>query len=177
MSPFSKTRQQASKAPIGPKRLGEIQTSFSYRFMQATARVMDRYCLDPIIGFLLPGYGDVVTALLVAPFLYVSAVKVRSLPLTLAMLCNVLLDVLVGLLPFFVGTILDFVSKSYTKNVRLVEGFVAGEKEVISQVNRKVLLLALMVVLLILLIIGLVLLLVELAKLVGDAWSWLCGLF
>lgn len=177
MSPFSKTRQQASKAPIDPKRLGEIQTSFSYRFMQATARVMDRYYLDPIVGFLLPGYGDVVTALLVAPFLYVSAVKVRSLPLTLAMLCNVLLDVLVGLLPFFVGTILDFVSKSYTKNVRLVEGFVAGEKEVISQVNRKVLLLAAMAVLLILLIIGLVLLLVELAKLVGDAWSWLCGLF
>ena len=116
MSLFDKTRQQSSKAPIGPKRLGEIQTSFSYRFMQATARVMDRYCLDPIIGFLLPGYGDVVTALLVAPFLYVSAVKVRSLPLTLAMLCNVLLDVLVGLLPFFVGTVLDFVSKSYTKN-------------------------------------------------------------
>ena len=177
MSPFSKTRQQASKAPIGPKRLGEIQTSFSYRFMQATARVMDRYCLDPIIGFLLPGYGDVVTALLVAPFLYVSAVKVRSLPLTLAMLCNVLLDVLVGLLPFFVGTVLDFVSKSYTKNVRLVEGFVAGEKEVVSQVNRKVLLLAAMVVLLCLLIVGLVLLLIELAKRVGDAWSWLCGLF
>ena len=177
MSPFSKTRQQASKAPIGPKRLGEIQTSFSYRFMQATARVMDRYYLDPIVGFLLPGYGDVVTAFLVAPFLYVSAVKVRSLPLTLAMLCNVLLDVLVGLLPFFVGTVLDFVSKSYAKNARLVEGFVAGEKEVISQVNRKALLLALMVVLLILLIIGLVLLLVELAKLVGDAWAWLCGLF
>ena len=177
MSPFSKTRQQASKAPIGPKRLGEIQTSFSYRFMQATARVMDRYYLDPIVGFLLPGYGDVVTALLVAPFLYVSAVKVRSLPLTLAMLCNVLLDVLVGLLPFFVGTILDFVSKSYTKNVRLVEGFVAGEKEVVSQVNRKVLLLAAMVVLLCLLIVGLVLLLIELAKRVGDAWSWLCGLF
>ena len=177
MSPFSKTRQQASKAPIGPKRLGEIQTSFSYRFMQATARVMDRYYLDPIVGFLLPGYGDVVTALLVAPFLYVSAVKVRSLPLTLAMLCNVLLDVLVGLLPFFVGTILDFVSKSYTKNVRLVEGFVAGEKEVVSQVNRKVLLLAAMVVLLCLLIVGLVLLLIELAKRVGDALSWLCGLF
>lgn len=177
MSPFSKTRQQASKSPIGPKRLGEIQTSLSYRLMQATARVMDRYYLDPIVGFLLPGYGDVVTALLVAPFLYVSAVKVRSLPLTLAMLCNVLLDVLVGLLPFFVGTILDFVSKSYTKNARLVEGFVAGEKEIISQVNRKALLLALMVVLLILLIIGLVLLLVELTKLVGDAWSWLCGLF
>ena len=177
MSPFSKTRQQASKAPIGPKRLGEIQTSLSYRLMQATARVMDRYYIDPIVGFLLPGYGDVVTALLVAPFLYVSAVKVRSLPLTLAMLCNVLLDVLVGLLPFFVGTILDFVSKSYTKNVRLVEGFVAGEKEVISQVNRKALLLAAMAVLLCLLIVGLVLLLIELAKLVGDAWSWLCGLF
>ena len=42
--------------------------------MQATARVMDRYYLDPIVGFLLPGYGDVVSAFLVAPFLYVSAV-------------------------------------------------------------------------------------------------------
>ena len=177
MSQSNHLRPKEKKAPVGAERRGEIQTSLSYRLMQATARVMDRYYLDPIVGFLLPGYGDVVTALLVAPFLYVSAVKVRSLPLTLAMLCNVLLDVLVGLLPFFVGTILDFVSKSYTKNVRLVEGFVAGEKEVVSQVNRKVLLLAAMVVLLCLLIVGLVLLLIELAKLVGDAWAWLCGLF
>ena len=177
MSQSNHLRPKEKKAPVGAERRSEIQTSLSYRLMQATARVMDRYYLDPIVGFLLPGYGDVVTALLVAPFLYVSAVKVRSLPLTLAMLCNVLLDVLVGLLPFFVGTVLDFVSKSYTKNARLVEGFVAGEKEVISQVNRKALLLALMVVLLCLLIVGLVLLLIELAKLVGDAWSWLCGLF
>ena len=177
MSQSNHLRPKEKKAPVGAERRGEIQASLSYRLMQATARVMDRYYLDPIVGFLLPGYGDVVTAFLVAPFLYVSAVKVRSLPLTLAMLCNVLLDVLVGLLPFFVGTILDFVRKSYTKNVRLVEGFVAGEKEVVSQVNRKVLLLAAMVVLLCLLIVGLVLLLIELAKLVGDAWAWLCGLF
>ena len=177
MSQSNHLRPKEKKAPVGAERRGEIQTSFSYRLMQATARVMDRYYLDPIVGFLLPGYGDVVTALLVAPFLYVSAVKVRSLPLTLAMLCNVLLDVLVGLLPFFVGTVLDFVSKSYTKNARLVEGFVAGEKEVVSQVNRKVLLLAAMGVLLCLLIVGLVLLLIELANLVGDAWAWLCGLF
>ncbi len=177
MIPFSKTRQQASKAPVSAERRAEIERSTSYRLMQATARVMDRYWLDPIVGFLLPGYGDVVTALLIAPFLYVSAVKVRSLPLTLAMLCNVLLDVLVGLLPFFVGTVLDCVSKAYTKNARLIEGFIAGDRETVKQVNRKVFMLGLMIVVLCLLIVALVLLIIELAKLVGDAWAWVCGLF
>ena len=159
------------------ERREKVEGSYSYRLVQIVAKWMDRYMLDPIIGFLFPGYGDAITSLFVVPYLYVSIFKVRSLPLTLAVIYNVLLDVLLGLIPFLVGAIFDCFNRAYTKNARLVIGFVEGRKDVIEEVNRKALWMALLIVLLCLLIYGLVMFISYLASLLGDFWGWLCGLF
>lgn len=66
----------------------EIEQSSSYRTVQSIAKWMDKFCLDPIIGFFMPGFGDALTSVFAVPFIYVAACKVRSLPLTLAVIVN-----------------------------------------------------------------------------------------
>lgn len=114
----------------------DIELSTSYQMTQTIARWMDKYFLDPLIG-LIPGLGDVLSSLLVFPFIYVAAVKVRSLPLTLAVIFNVLRDMAIGLIPFWVGNILDFFNRAYLQNCRLIVGFVEDDREIIREVNRK----------------------------------------
>ena len=113
----------------------DIELSTSYQMTQTIARWMDKYFLDPLIG-LIPGLGDVLSSLLVFPFIYVAAVKVRSLPLTLAVIFNVLRDMAIGLIPFWVGNILDFFNRAYLQNCRLIVGFVEDDREIIREVNR-----------------------------------------
>ena len=114
----------------------DIELSTSYQMTQTIARWMDKYFLDPLIG-LIPGLGDALSSLLVFPFIYVAAVKVRSLPLTLAVIFNVLRDMAIGLIPFWVGNILDFFNRTYLQNCRLIVGFVEDDREIIREVNRK----------------------------------------
>lgn len=114
----------------------DIELSTSYQMTQTIARWMDKYFLDPLIG-LIPGLGDALSSLLVFPFIYVAAVKVRSLPLTLAVIFNVLRDMAIGLIPFWVGNILDFFNRAYLQNCRLIVGFVEDDHEIIREVNRK----------------------------------------
>ena len=85
----------------------EIEDSLSYKACMAINKYMDKYFLDPIIGFILPSLGDFLSSLLVWPFIYVAAFKVRSLPLTLAVIFNVLRDIAIGLIPFWIGDIFD----------------------------------------------------------------------
>jgi hypothetical protein len=82
----------------------------------------------------------------------VAIFQVRSLPLTLALLCNVLLDVAMGLIPFWIGDVLDFFHKSYTKNSELIVGFVEGDEAMIKRVNKRAIWMALLLVLLCVLI-------------------------
>lgn len=86
---------------------------------------------------LLPGVGDTLTSVFVLPFIYVAACKVRSIPLTLAVIYNVLFDVAIGMIPFFIGDVVDACNRSYVKNRRLIIGFVEDDKEVIRDVNKK----------------------------------------
>ena len=118
------------------KRL-EIECSTSYQATQSLAKWMDKYFLDPIIGFFFPGVGDTLTSVFVLPFIYVAACKVRSIPLTLAVIYNVLFDVAIGMIPFFIGDVVDACNRSYVKNRRLIIGFVEDDKEVIRDVNKK----------------------------------------
>ena len=83
-----------------------LQDSKVYRAMESLERYMDRYYLDAIIGF-IPGWGDAFSLLCAAPFIYFSARVIKSVPLTLAVINNALRDILLGLIPFFVGDIID----------------------------------------------------------------------
>ena len=73
--------------------------------MNGLTRYMDRYYLDALIG-VIPGWGDAIALLSVVPFVYFSLRVIRSIPLTLAVLNNALRDVLMGMIPFFVGDII-----------------------------------------------------------------------
>lgn len=114
----------------------EIEQSSSYKATKNIAKWMDCFFLDPILG-LIPGIGDTLPTVFVIPFIYVAACKVRSLPLTLAIIFNALRDMAIGLIPFWIGNILDFFNRSYKANFKLIVGFVEDDKEVIHEVNRK----------------------------------------
>lgn len=74
----------------------------AYQTVQGLTRYMDRYYLDALIG-VIPGWGDAIALISVVPFVYFSLKVIKSLPLTLAVLNNALRDVLLGMIPFFVG--------------------------------------------------------------------------
>ncbi len=126
----------------------EIEESLSFRAIRTIAKVMDIYCLDPLIGF-IPEVGDVLTTVFSLPFfLYVTVVKVKSMPLTLAVTYNFLLDTLIGMIPFMVGNVLDFFSKANIKNLKLITLYVEGDKKTIREVNGKATKMALLILLL-----------------------------
>ncbi len=114
----------------------QAKESKVYRMMEAMERYMDRYYLDAIIGF-IPGWGDAISLLCAAPFVYFSARVVKSVPLTLAVINNALRDILLGLIPFFVGDIIDVFHRSNSRNMAMVRGFVEGDQVVIKQVNQR----------------------------------------
>ena len=129
-------KEQERQAEKEAKREALMSTT-SYRIMDKTARYMDKYFLDPIIGLIPGGVGDVLSSFLAIPFIYFALVQVKSIPLTLAVICNVLKDALLGSIPFFIGDIIDVFNRSYVANLRLITGYVNDDKTVIHEVNRK----------------------------------------
>lgn len=99
---------------------------------------MDQWFLDPILGLIMPGLGDIITACLTIPFIFTSIFKLRSIPLTLAIISNCLIDLLIGLVPI-IGDIGDFAYKSYKRNYFLIVGYVEGDQNVIKEINSKAL--------------------------------------
>ncbi len=122
-----------------------------YQTMDGLTRYMDRYYLDAFIG-IIPGWGDAVALLCVLPFVYFSMRVIKSIPLTLAVINNALRDILLGMIPFFVGDIIDIFHRANTKNMQMIQGFVDGDQTVIKQVNRKALQSALVLIILLVLI-------------------------
>ena len=90
-----------------------------YRLIRTIKNVMDRYYLDPLIGLLFPTAGDIFSSAMTLPFLTVSLFKIKSIPLTLAILYNMLVDMMLGIIPLWIGDLLDIFSRSYAKNYRL----------------------------------------------------------
>ena len=123
-----------------------------YQTMQGLTRYMDRYYLDAIIG-VIPGWGDAIALLSVVPFVYFSLYIIKSIPLTLAVLNNALRDLLLGMIPFFVGDIIDIFHRANIRNMEMIQGFVDGDEKVIHEVNRRAWQSAIVLVLLLLLIV------------------------
>ena len=71
---------------------------------------------------------------------------------TLAVLNNALRDVLLGMLPFFVGDIIDIFHRSNKQNMDMIQGFVDGDTTVIKKVNQRAMQSAIALVLLLVLI-------------------------
>jgi len=122
-----------------------------YQAMGSVTRYMDRYYLDALVG-VIPGWGDVIAVLSALPFVYFAAYVIKSVPLTLAILNNSLRDVLLGMIPFFVGDIIDIFHRANVKNMAMTQGFVDGDEAIIKEVNRRAVQSAVVLVLLLLLI-------------------------
>ena len=122
-----------------------LEEDSDYRMIKGIKTVMDDYFLDPILGFFLPAVGDILTSLCVLPFLWVALARIKSIPLTLACIYNTMIDLVLGLIPFYVGDILDAFNKSYKKNYRLIVGFVEDDRDVIREVNGKAVKTAIMI--------------------------------
>ncbi|MDY6435994.1 MAG: DUF4112 domain-containing protein [Bacteroidales bacterium] len=125
-----------------------------YKLMSGMARTMDTYYVDPLLGFVVPsGLGDTLTALLSLPYVWFSLFVVKSVPLTIAVINNILRDTLIGMLPFFVGDVWDIFYRSYGKNLKLIAGYINGDAKVVSQVHRKVVYSVIIMIVLLVLII------------------------
>jgi len=95
--------------------------------VRTITRVLDHYLVDPLLGLLLPGAGDLIGSLL---GLYVVglAVQRKTSPVIIArMLLNLALDAGLGVVPI-VGDLADFAFKANEKNLALLSARPTGGK-------------------------------------------------
>lgn len=91
------------------------------------ARAFDRYGLDAVIGFVLPGIGDAIGSLL-GLYIVVIAIRRRVSSVVVArMLLNLSIDMIVGVVPV-IGDLADFAFRANDKNLALLESRPAGGK-------------------------------------------------
>ena len=151
-----------------------VSGDVNYMLIYNIAKYMDKYCLDPIIGFLIPGGGDILTSVMTVPYISVAAFTIRSLPLTLAVIYNMLIDMLIGSIPFFIGDICDVFHRSYSKNYELIVGFVEGDEYVIDAVNEKAVKTGIFIIVLCVLI---YLMMTLVISAVSGIWDFVINLF
>ena len=144
-----------------------IRNSVSYKLVHAIALWMDRRLLDPLIGLVLPGFGDALTSVLAVPYLYLSIVKLKSIPLTLAIVCNILLDVLIGIIPY-IGVGGDVFKRAFTRNAAMIKGYVEGDRAIMQEIDRKAVGMAFLIVILCGLIYAMVLAAVKIVEWAGS---------
>lgn len=144
-----------------------IRNSVSYKLVHAIALWMDRRLLDPLIGLVLPGFGDALTSVLAVPYLYLSIVKLKSIPLTLAIVCNILLDVLIGIIPY-IGVVGDVFKRAFTRNAAMIKGYVEGDIAIMQEIDRKAVGMAFLIVILCGLIYAMVLAAVKIVEWAGS---------
>ena len=144
-----------------------IRNSVSYKLVHAIALWMDRRLLDPLIGLVLPGFGDALTSVLAVPYLYLSIVKLKSIPLTLAIVCNILLDVLIGIIPY-IGVVGDVFQRAFTRNAAMIKGYVEGDRAIMQEIDRKAVGMAFLIVILCGLIYVMVLAAVKIVEWAGS---------
>lgn len=144
-----------------------IRNSVSYKLVHAIALWMDRRLLDPLIGLVLPGFGDALTSVFAVPYLYLSIVKLKSIPLTLAIVCNILLDVLIGIIPY-IGVVGDVFKRAFTRNAALIKGYMEGDRAIMQEIDRKAVGMAFLIVILCGLIYAMVLAAVKIVEWIGS---------
>ena len=160
--------------------ISELKSSKAYKFISTITILADKYFLDALLGF-VPSVGDLVSFIFGLPFIYVTLFKVKSIPLTLAVIYNYLVDILLGSIPFFIGDAIDFFSKAHVKNLDLITRYVEGDKRTIRQVRSKALLTSILIILLSIVIYFVFKLLIGVTELtwtvIISVLKWLIGLF
>lgn len=178
---FDKEQQEAERAAAKGEEIERkkrekrerLEKDPTYNFCAKISRWMDKFHLDPIIGLIPGGVGDIVSLTLTVPFIYVAATKIKSIPLTLAIIYNSLVDMLIGAIPVL-GDIIDFFNKNHKKNYNLLTGFIEDDKEIKHEVNKKAIFCGIAIAVLIFLI---CLVLKFVGEFIGYVWEQFTGLF
>lgn len=84
------------------------------------ANVLDRYFVDPILGLVIPGGGDVLGSILGVYMVMIAARRKVSPVIIARMLMNLAADAVLGFIPF-IGDLFDFGFKAHTRNLQLLE--------------------------------------------------------
>ena len=154
---------------MNEERIQRLKKSRSYNIMRRVSTYMDQYYLDGVAGLVPGGVGDIATVGFALVHVYFCAFRLRSVPLTLAVLNNVMRDVLMGMLPFFIGDIIDFLNKAHVRNMRLIDGYINNDPAIRQGVRRKAWQCAAILVALIAAVVAMVWLLLWLTKTLGTA--------
>lgn len=154
-----------------------LRQSWSYKSIYYLKKYLDDLYIDSIVGFVFPGAGDVLSAIMSIPSIYVAIAKIKSLPLTLAVIYNILVDCCLGMLPFYIGDVFDIFVRANKKNFNLILGFVENDKKIIKEVKRKAIYMGIMILLLCVLIYFMILFVKWQWELMTSFWQWIAGLF
>lgn len=134
-SKFERMVQQVNKHfEQEEKEAQNLAESASFNMVLA-AKNYDDFFLDPIIGFILPGIGDVISSLAILPALNVALFKLKSVKLSIAILYIAMLDMLCGIIPI-AGDIVDAFYKSNKKACRWIVGYIEEDPDTLSEINK-----------------------------------------
>jgi hypothetical protein len=117
-----KARGDGGRAGRELERLRAIARLFDQAFALPGSRF--RFGIDALFG-LVPGLGDLVGAVVAAYALHVARTLRAPASIQFHMLANIAVDALVGTVPL-VGDLFDFVFKAQTRNVILLESWLAS---------------------------------------------------
>ena len=118
LTPMSQPAALASAPQQTPATAG--RDSADLATARALVRALDTYQLDPILGFFVPGLGDLVTSL-VGAFVVVVAARRGVPPIVITrMLLNLTVDAAVGAIPL-AGDVADVAVRANKKNLALLE--------------------------------------------------------
>jgi hypothetical protein len=112
MASISDTRRYVS--PVAADRDNELAR------VRTLARVLDRYFVDPILGLVIPGGGDILGSILGVYMVMIAARRKVSPVIIARMLMNLAADAVLGFIPF-IGDLFDFGFKANTRNLQLLE--------------------------------------------------------
>lgn len=119
--PVAQNRGMDTYAPPEVNRpYGELAGGPDIRFARTITRWLDRLYIDPILGLLVPGAGDLVSGATGA-YLVMLALRNGAPKVVVArMLINLTVDTVVGSIPL-IGDLFDFAFKANQKNLALLE--------------------------------------------------------
>ena len=141
-----RTRDEGERAARGQRALARLRT---------IARLFDqafvvpgtdwRFGIDALFG-LVPGIGDIAGAVVAVYALRVARLLRAPAAIQLHMLSNIAIDALVGTVPLF-GDLFDFVYKAQTRNLALLDDWLASPHKTSRRSRLALLLMPLVIVL------------------------------
>jgi len=133
--------ERAARGQRGLERLRALARLFDQAFGIPGTRW--RFGIDALFG-LVPGLGDVTGAVVAIYALHVARLHRVPAAIQLHMLGNIAIDALVGTIPLL-GDVFDFFYKAQTRNLALLENWLASPEETTRRSRRGLLLLPLTV--------------------------------